>query len=1143
MFHPKPHIWLNEYDPLYVLLRAVHRRDYQSSFDRFTQFIKSSTAARSTASARRDSDDSRKERNKQLWPPFRLPRDLTGSQFADPKKLLYSKVLHGFIFTILYRSLYTNDVSEQVLALTMFLLQLSLVNNKPDNDSPAVKLAPVEFAEEELDDLAFEDWFGSAWILENMNIIVQDVAVYEKNPAGQRAKNNSCILFGADRRAAAAAQHGAAGTDENLEMEVDFLFPTDDNANFNEDEYMNDVENMMNERREFIERIDEMPQLLLPSSSVPLALTEGDDHSTTTATTSSTNQPTDEQQADATTPATSSSSSSNSLSSSSSAPLLAILSTSAATEGSTASDGVATTGTSDQSLATTSNPEGNNTQAIKMSRRNNMRLNTLTIQNLLQARTVTDAANAASYASGPSTSPQTRTLPIENANWVSSFNVFGSSPATGSAPTTSIVPLPNPTSSLSPLPPPDMRPSTSGSTTGQSGNGAQLPTTGPSLPFLRRFHSQNRRNKYNRKRCSLEFNKQYHQQATASGQVGGLSENQQMSICELLGNQPAAVCNSGSNLIKRKVTVNESLISLLLKLHSKLSGKPDSYQFSDEKAEGRANDQPNDPINNRIGDATHFIRQVLDLYCRLNASTGRQAIHTWKVKLWPFNYAKTEAANQREFGNLSASPANLVDVHSPLDVDSPLSTLDKEERRRKAKERQQKLMAEFANKQKAFMKQMNEEFEEFDNRPDDADGRSDGRGRSPSDLTVDVCSKLQYECVICGQTTPSTPDRLIGMVVLLQSSSILAHCRPKYPIDTLKKTRSLRETEQAHEGRTQLIDEETVQLNQKQTLGTHMEERIDLLDGNFSKSSWFNAINIGWEGGVHIQSCGHYLHLDCHCSYMQSLKASRLRGRNSGNDNGEFSCPLCRQMGNSVLPINPDINRRTDLKQYAKQIRQFNLKRQDFSSVNRHVAKMFELLAFGGSEPHNDNDDDEAGNRDDESNDPMSDNEEPAQRTDGESMTGEPSRSGPGTEPRRESPRREPASPEPPTESGAKSECMDSPISDHSAASSGPEQFPAPPFCQFLENCLELMSLYTRIPTPDSNLLKSFGFFCEDLTKATEPQYRSVKTSPTPHALYLFMCSILRTNLETELLVKLSKSAATGAKKSCFGEVFYLGLL
>lgn len=36
-FYPKAEIWANEYDPIHVMLRAVHRRDYQSSMDRFAQ--------------------------------------------------------------------------------------------------------------------------------------------------------------------------------------------------------------------------------------------------------------------------------------------------------------------------------------------------------------------------------------------------------------------------------------------------------------------------------------------------------------------------------------------------------------------------------------------------------------------------------------------------------------------------------------------------------------------------------------------------------------------------------------------------------------------------------------------------------------------------------------------------------------------------------------------------------------------------------------------------------------------------------------------------------------------------------------------------------------------------------------------------
>ena len=35
MYVPKPEVWENMYDPIYVNLRAFHRKDFQNSFDRF----------------------------------------------------------------------------------------------------------------------------------------------------------------------------------------------------------------------------------------------------------------------------------------------------------------------------------------------------------------------------------------------------------------------------------------------------------------------------------------------------------------------------------------------------------------------------------------------------------------------------------------------------------------------------------------------------------------------------------------------------------------------------------------------------------------------------------------------------------------------------------------------------------------------------------------------------------------------------------------------------------------------------------------------------------------------------------------------------------------------------------------------------
>lgn len=37
MYVPKGRVWDELYDPIHVLLRAVHRRDFQTSMDRFSE--------------------------------------------------------------------------------------------------------------------------------------------------------------------------------------------------------------------------------------------------------------------------------------------------------------------------------------------------------------------------------------------------------------------------------------------------------------------------------------------------------------------------------------------------------------------------------------------------------------------------------------------------------------------------------------------------------------------------------------------------------------------------------------------------------------------------------------------------------------------------------------------------------------------------------------------------------------------------------------------------------------------------------------------------------------------------------------------------------------------------------------------------
>jgi hypothetical protein len=142
----------------------------------------------------------------------------------------------------------------------------------------------------------------------------------------------------------------------------------------------------------------------------------------------------------------------------------------------------------------------------------------------------------------------------------------------------------------------------------------------------------------------------------------------------------------------------------------------------------------------------------------------------------------------------------------------------------------------------------------------------------------------KYECCICGIESLSNSTNPLGQVVLLQSTSVYGHSHLR------------RQSER------KLPCDESEHLNLKEeTYAKYLERRIDILCEHFTESSWLDSINIGAEGGVHVQSCGHHLHIECHQSYIRSLDhEDGLRAR---NDSDEFQCPVCRQLANSVLPI------------------------------------------------------------------------------------------------------------------------------------------------------------------------------------------------------------------------------------------------
>ncbi|KAF4796839.1 hypothetical protein TURU_079631 [Turdus rufiventris] len=294
--------------------------------------------------------------------------------------------------------------------------------------------------------------------------------------------------------------------------------------------------------------------------------------------------------------------------------------------------------------------------------------------------------------------------------------------------------------------------------------------------------------------------------------------------------------------------VKESILSLLIKLHHKLSGKQNSYYPP------------------WLDDVDVLVHPEIPRYSH---GDGMTAVERILLKA-----AVQSRLNKRIIEEICRKVTPPV---PPKKISSAeKKTLDKEERRQKARERQQKLLAEFASRQKSFMETA------MDVESPDAD------------IAMEVATSEQhvseaiYDCVICGQSGPSTEDRPTGLVVLLQASSVLGQCRNSTEPKRLPTT-------------------EEEQIYPWDTCAALHDVRLTTLQRYFKDSSCLQAVSIGWEGGVYVQTCGHTLHIDCHKSYMESLRNDQVL-QGFSVDKGEFTCPLCRQFANSVLPCYPGNN-------------------------------------------------------------------------------------------------------------------------------------------------------------------------------------------------------------------------------------------
>lgn len=207
------------------------------------------------------------------------------------------------------------------------------------------------------------------------------------------------------------------------------------------------------------------------------------------------------------------------------------------------------------------------------------------------------------------------------------------------------------------------------------------------------------------------------------------------------------------------------------------------------------------------------------------------------------------------------------------DASASAEQSDKERKKQAAKERQQKIMAMFAQAQSAFMEQ-NEDLYDEEEEENWQDGPFFG-----DDLDVDrICAYPTGTCIVC-QEDVNERSMPYGMLGLIQVSNILREVPGQ---------------------------ESEMMFRDMMAMGARLN--CEWPDRQLTQSP-----SCGWfpmgshKSGLHASTCGHLMHIKCfdvYCASIDSRHAAQLtRNHPENRVRKEFTCPLCKSLGNILLPV------------------------------------------------------------------------------------------------------------------------------------------------------------------------------------------------------------------------------------------------
>ncbi|CAO1638290.1 unnamed protein product [Parajaminaea phylloscopi] len=246
-----------------------------------------------------------------------------------------------------------------------------------------------------------------------------------------------------------------------------------------------------------------------------------------------------------------------------------------------------------------------------------------------------------------------------------------------------------------------------------------------------------------------------------------------------------------------------------------------------------------------------------------------------------------KAASSRKGGNASAQ-------HS---IDA---------RRAAAKARQQAIMKKFNAQQKSLLQTLESESAGIS-----SDTKEVGDGHSHMDVDQKVGDAVDGD----GSNDVSEAD--LGVCILCQEE--LRRDRPFGSLALITQSRAIRTTPRGNLSSLREILDLPLTMDREMQGAVHSRQTAPAdpwsdrtPDSHLSTSSGHGTSSEGFprkdhKSGLHATTCGHLMHVACFDTYRRSVEQRHAAqiARNHAEDltKNEFVCPLCKSLGNVLLPV------------------------------------------------------------------------------------------------------------------------------------------------------------------------------------------------------------------------------------------------